>query len=87
MEILASVYLVELRGTDTFFAMKVMDKESLISRNKLIWAETEREILSLLDHPFLIRAETERENVLVRDGGTSCYLTSTCHCGLLSARS
>ncbi|KAL5226823.1 hypothetical protein ABZP36_016104 [Zizania latifolia] len=50
---IGSVYLVELRGADTFFAMKVMDKESLISRNKMIRAQTEREILGLLDHPFL----------------------------------
>lgn len=50
---IGSVYLVELRGTGTYFAMKVMDKASLISRNKLIRAETEREILGLLDHPFL----------------------------------
>ncbi|KAL6627022.1 hypothetical protein ACP70R_030748 [Stipagrostis hirtigluma subsp. patula] len=50
---IGSVYLAELRGTNTFFAMKVMDKESITSRNKLIRAETEREILGLLDHPFL----------------------------------
>jgi hypothetical protein len=50
---IGSVYLVELRGTDTFFAMKVMDKEALISRNKLVRAHTERQILGLLDHPFL----------------------------------
>ncbi|KAK9048881.1 hypothetical protein SSX86_032152 [Deinandra increscens subsp. villosa] len=50
---IGSVYLVELRGTNTFFAMKVMDKASLISRNKLLRAQTEREILGLLDHPFL----------------------------------
>ncbi|KAJ4818282.1 Protein kinase superfamily protein [Rhynchospora pubera] len=50
---IGSVYLVELRGTSTYFAMKVMDKASLISRNKLIRADTEREILGLLDHPFL----------------------------------
>ncbi|RLN24102.1 hypothetical protein C2845_PM07G40060 [Panicum miliaceum] len=50
---IGSVYLVELRGTQAFFAMKVMDKESLINRNKLARAETEREILGLLDHPFL----------------------------------
>ncbi|KAG8045453.1 hypothetical protein GUJ93_ZPchr0008g12517 [Zizania palustris] len=50
---IGSVYLVELRGTYTFFAMKVMDRESLISRNKVIRAQTEREILGLLDHPFL----------------------------------
>ncbi|WVZ72936.1 hypothetical protein U9M48_021318 [Paspalum notatum var. saurae] len=50
---IGSVYLVELKGTQAFFAMKVMDKESLISRNKLVRAQTEREILGLLDHPFL----------------------------------
>ncbi|CAA6671861.1 unnamed protein product [Spirodela intermedia] len=51
---IGSVYLVELRGTGgAFFAMKVMDKASLASRNKLIRAKTEREILGLLDHPFL----------------------------------
>ncbi|KAL9661038.1 hypothetical protein QQ045_025857 [Rhodiola kirilowii] len=50
---IGSVYLVELRGTSTFFAMKVMDKASLVSRNKLARAHTEREILGLLDHPFL----------------------------------
>ncbi|TVU16897.1 hypothetical protein EJB05_32900, partial [Eragrostis curvula] len=50
---IGSVYLVELRGTAAFFAMKVMDKASIISRNKMARAQTEREILGLLDHPFL----------------------------------
>ncbi|KFK43853.1 hypothetical protein AALP_AA1G182200 [Arabis alpina] len=52
---IGSVYLVELKGANktTYFAMKVMDKASLVSRNKLLRAETEREILSQLDHPFL----------------------------------
>lgn len=50
---IGSVYLVELRGSNAFFAMKVMDKSSLASRNKLLRAQTEREILGLLDHPFL----------------------------------
>ncbi|CAM0145517.1 unnamed protein product [Urochloa decumbens] len=50
---IGSVYLVQLRGTQAFFAMKVMNKDSLISRNKLVRAETEKEILGLLDHPFL----------------------------------
>ncbi|KAJ1262473.1 hypothetical protein BS78_09G110300 [Paspalum vaginatum] len=50
---IGSVYLVELRSTSAFFAMKVMDKASIISRNKMARAQTEREILGLLDHPFL----------------------------------
>ncbi|GAB2297352.1 Serine/threonine-protein kinase AGC1-7 [Dionaea muscipula] len=50
---IGSVYLVELKGTSTHFAIKVMDKASLAGRNKLLRAQTEREILGLLDHPFL----------------------------------
>ncbi|KAL5664961.1 hypothetical protein ACJX0J_025069, partial [Zea mays] len=51
---IGSVYLVELRGgRGALFAMKVMDKGSLAGRNKLPRAHTEREILGLLDHPFL----------------------------------
>jgi Protein kinase domain len=68
---IGSVYLVELRGTGAFFAMKVMDKASLVSRNKIVRAQTEREILSLLDHPFLptlySHFETEKFYCLVME--------------------
>ncbi|KAG5001043.1 hypothetical protein JHK82_022189 [Glycine max] len=50
---IGSVYLVELKGSKAFFAMKVMDKASLASKKKLLRSQTEREILGLLDHPFL----------------------------------
>ncbi|CAN8273067.1 unnamed protein product [Cochlearia groenlandica] len=50
---IGSVYLAELREMGCFFAMKVMDKGMLIGRKKLVRAKTEREILCLLDHPFL----------------------------------
>ncbi|KAL3682131.1 hypothetical protein R1sor_000153 [Riccia sorocarpa] len=50
---IGSVYLAELRGTNFRFAMKVMDLGSLASRRKQMRAETERDILSTLDHPFL----------------------------------
>ncbi|BBN20774.1 protein-serine/threonine kinase [Marchantia polymorpha subsp. ruderalis] len=50
---IGSVYLAELRGTKFRFAMKVMDLGSLASRRKQMRAETERDILSTLDHPFL----------------------------------
>ncbi|XP_047972735.1 serine/threonine-protein kinase D6PK-like isoform X1 [Salvia hispanica] len=50
---IGSVYLAELSGTKCYFAMKVMDKASLASRKKLVRAQTEREILQSLDHPFL----------------------------------
>nr|AML78835.1 putative LOV domain-containing protein [Cysticapnos vesicaria] len=48
-----SVHLVELNGTGQFFAMKAMDKGIMLNRNKVHRACAEREILDLLDHPFL----------------------------------
>nr|AML79199.1 putative LOV domain-containing protein [Galium boreale] len=48
-----SVHLVELCGTDQQFAMKAMDKGMMLNRNKVHRACAEREILDMLDHPFL----------------------------------
>nr|AML78727.1 putative LOV domain-containing protein [Kerria japonica] len=48
-----SVHLVELCGTDHYFAMKAMDKGVMLNRNKVHRACAEREILDMLDHPFL----------------------------------
>ncbi|GAB4848078.1 hypothetical protein Ancab_002740 [Ancistrocladus abbreviatus] len=59
---IGSVYLSELIGTRTYFAMKVMDKAALRSRKKLPRAQTEREILQSLDHPFLPTLYTHFEN-------------------------
>ncbi|KAL3690428.1 hypothetical protein R1sor_016737 [Riccia sorocarpa] len=68
---IGSVYLAELRASNCYFAMKVMDKGSLASRKKLLRAQTEREILALLDHPFLptlyTHFETEKFSCLVME--------------------
>nr|AML79336.1 putative LOV domain-containing protein [Galphimia gracilis] len=48
-----SVHLVELQGTGELYAMKAMEKSVTLNRNKVHRACTEREIISLLDHPFL----------------------------------
>ncbi|XP_043709522.1 phototropin-2-like isoform X2 [Telopea speciosissima] len=48
-----SVHLVELDGTGELYAMKAMDKSVMMNRNKVHRACIEREIVSLLDHPFL----------------------------------
>nr|AML79378.1 putative LOV domain-containing protein [Morus nigra] len=48
-----SVHLVELCGSGQLFAMKAMDKNVMLNRNKVHRACAEREILDLLDHPFL----------------------------------
>ncbi|KAI3693206.1 hypothetical protein L6452_33037 [Arctium lappa] len=68
---IGSVYQSELSGTRCYFAMKVMDKASLASRKKLSRAQTERDILQLLDHPFLptlyTHFETDRFSCLVME--------------------
>nr|AML76283.1 putative LOV domain-containing protein [Heliotropium greggii] len=48
-----SVHLVELKGTGQLFAMKAMEKSIMLNRNKVHRACIEREIISMLDHPFL----------------------------------
>lgn len=48
-----SVHLVELKSTGELFAMKAMDKSVMLNRNKVHRACIEREIISMLDHPFL----------------------------------
>ncbi|XP_023750892.1 serine/threonine-protein kinase KIPK1 [Lactuca sativa] len=50
---IGTVYLAELVGTNCLFAIKVMDNEFLERRKKMPRAHTEREILRILDHPFL----------------------------------
>ncbi|GJM91482.1 hypothetical protein PR202_ga07857 [Eleusine coracana subsp. coracana] len=74
---IGTVYLSELTSAGggkerpCWFAMKVMDKASLESRRKLSRAETEREILQMLDHPFLptlyAHFETDRFACLVME--------------------
>ncbi|KAJ8750006.1 hypothetical protein K2173_013921 [Erythroxylum novogranatense] len=50
---IGSIYLAELTGTNCLFALKVMDNEFLASRKKMSRARTEKEIMQMLDHPFL----------------------------------
>lgn len=55
---IGNVYLCQIRNPvvglpQSFYAMKVVDREALAIRNKLQRAEMEKEILGILDHPFL----------------------------------
>lgn len=49
-----TVYLVNLRGTPNVYAMKVLTKEDMIQRNKVLRVMTEREILATANHPFIV---------------------------------
>ncbi|XVF46880.1 hypothetical protein PTKIN_Ptkin03bG0063600 [Pterospermum kingtungense] len=50
---IGAVYLAELTGTNCLFALKVMDNDFLLSHKKMPRAQTEKEIMQMLDHPFL----------------------------------
>ncbi|XP_072990220.1 serine/threonine-protein kinase D6PK-like [Typha latifolia] len=77
---IGTVYLAELGKTNNFFAVKVMDKVALASRKKLGRAQTEKEILRCLDHPFLptLYAHLEKEKF-------SCLVMEFCPGGDLHA--
>ncbi|XP_010502765.1 PREDICTED: serine/threonine-protein kinase D6PKL3 [Camelina sativa] len=68
---IGKVYLAELIGTGASFAVKVMEKAAIAARKKLVRAQTEREILQSLDHPFLptlySHFETENHSCLVME--------------------
>ncbi|ONK68767.1 uncharacterized protein A4U43_C05F15790 [Asparagus officinalis] len=75
-----SVHLVELQGTGELFAMKAMDKSVMLSRNKVHRACIEREIYSLLDHPFLPTLYTSFQTTT-----HVCLITDFCPGGELFA--
>ncbi|KAG6723887.1 hypothetical protein I3842_03G229600 [Carya illinoinensis] len=82
---LGNVYLCQIRNPvlglpQCFYAMKVVDKEALAIRNKLQRAEMEKEILGMLDHPFLptLYAELEASHY-------SCLVMEFCPGGDLYA--
>ncbi|EKE43050.1 hypothetical protein ENUP19_0346G0018 [Entamoeba nuttalli] len=48
------VYLVQLKGTNHYFAMKILIKKQMEERNKTNRVTTEREILLTTRHPFIV---------------------------------
>ncbi|KAK9065090.1 hypothetical protein SSX86_016473 [Deinandra increscens subsp. villosa] len=75
-----SVHLVELKGTGELFAMKAMDKSVMLNRNKVHRACIEREIIALLDHPFLPTLYTSFQTAT-----HVCLITDFCPGGELFA--
>nr|AML79101.1 putative LOV domain-containing protein [Laurelia sempervirens] len=75
-----SVHLVELQGTGELYAMKAMDKSVMLNRNKVHRACIEREIISLLDHPFLPALYTSFQTAT-----HVCLITDFCAGGELFA--
>lgn len=49
------VYLVEKKDTCTLYAMKVLSKDKIMLQNLVKYAMTERNVLSVTDHPFMVK--------------------------------
>lgn len=56
------VLLVELKGTDEQFALKMLDKKEMLDRNKIHRVKVEETILHDVDHPFLPTLYTAFQN-------------------------
>jgi serine/threonine protein kinase len=48
------VYLVRKISSGAYYAMKVLSKEKIISNNLVKYAQTERNVLSYIEHPFIV---------------------------------
>ncbi|KAK0570904.1 hypothetical protein LWI29_008217 [Acer saccharum] len=82
---IGNVYLCQIRNPvvglpQCFYALKVVDREALAIRKKLHRADMEKEILTMLDHPFLptLYAEFEASHY-------SCLVMEFCPGGDLYA--
>ncbi|KAL4433330.1 hypothetical protein ABPG74_017434 [Tetrahymena malaccensis] len=49
------VYLVEKKGSQMLYAMKVLHKSKIIRHNLTKYAMTERNVMSLTNHPFIVK--------------------------------
>lgn len=67
------VYLVEKVGSKNLFAMKVLKKDMIMNQNQNLtrYARTERNVLSIMNHPFIVKLnyafQTEKKLYLILD--------------------
>ncbi|KAK8556570.1 hypothetical protein V6N13_064593 [Hibiscus sabdariffa] len=74
------VYQVRKKGTQEIYAMKVMRKDKIMSKNHAECMKSERDILTQVDHPFIIKLrysfQTKYRLYLILDfinGGDLCF--------------
>ena len=48
------VYLVRKCSNQKRYAMKVLDKSKIMAHNLVKYAQTERNVLSYVEHPFIV---------------------------------
>ncbi|OMJ69561.1 hypothetical protein SteCoe_32679 [Stentor coeruleus] len=49
------VFLVKMKFTGSLYAMKVLKKEKIFAQNLVRYVMTERNVLSYINHPFIVR--------------------------------
>lgn len=49
------VFLVEKKNTKNLYAMKVLEKDKIMKQNLIKYALTERNVLSVTNHPFIVK--------------------------------
>ena len=51
------VFLVQLKGDESrkLYAMKVLSKEKMMTKNLKRYAVTERNVMSVINHPFMVK--------------------------------
>ena len=49
------VLLVEKKDDKKIYAMKILKKKAMIKRNQVTHIKTERKIMELIDHPFIVK--------------------------------
>lgn len=56
------VVLVKKRDSEEILAMKILKKKEMIVRNQVLHIKTERRIMEMIDHPFIIKLEYAFQN-------------------------
>lgn len=56
------VLLVKKKNTEEILAMKILKKKEMIVRNQVLHIKTERKIMEIVDHPFIIKLEYAFQN-------------------------
>ncbi|KAM9958049.1 hypothetical protein ACTFIW_013025 [Dictyostelium discoideum] len=56
------VYLVRRKDTGKFYAMKVLNKKDMLKKKQIAHTNTEKMVLSTMDHPFIVRLHFAFQN-------------------------
>ncbi len=56
------MFLVQKKGDPRLYAMKVLSKEKIFGKNLVRYAMTERNVLSGMNHPFIVRLNYAFQN-------------------------